>query len=937
MPYPPLRPSSAVAWRFASGLLTAGIASIAFAQTNPAPTEPEKVETIVVTGSRLQKLDVVANSPVTTLGQTDLELGRTINIEKTLTQLPQFQGSFGGNTAGSDNRGGAALDLRGLGQNRSLTLIDGKRAPPFGFRNSADLNSIPAPLVKRVEVLTGGAAAVYGADAVAGVVNFILNDRYVGFEATGTINTSTQWDAKETGVNLIGGWNIGDRAGVTGYFGYSKRDGLVNGDRDFASPERLDAGPRAARAIGGVITRSDNASVFDLSGVGGAAGQARVAFTDTGSFGATNTTSILSPRRSLLAPNERVSGALFGHYDVSPSVEVYSRVMASSTRAEERLVPANGATSVLIQKSNPFITPALQRAFAGAYNLTSAGAAGGSDAFRATITRSYPEFGDTVLDTDRDNYQVQLGVRGESGKNTKWDAYVQHGVNDEKTTISGDGIVARLQQAANATLDATGKPVCADPSNGCVPVSLFGPYAVSPEARAFITRSFEQSRFRSQTVAGASISSSTAGIFELPAGPIDMVLGLEYRRERSAVEFETALQTGQTLNQGARANFGGSFNSKDVFSELRLPLLKNVAFAKALNFEAAYRLSKDSTAGSANAWKAGGDWNVEGNVRLRGSYQSVVRAPNIGERFGVLSSVALLGRAVDPCANTASSGANAARCAETGAPASPYTAVIPPSGFFFGGNPNIKPEKGNTFTIGAVFAPASGDVSFTVDYYKIAIDNAIAAFGAQAVLNNCYLLGVDVFCRKIKRGTDGQLVSIDSTDNNISLFAVRGFDVGASYRIRNLVPGSLTLGYTADIVRSFQQQNGTPAPIIECAGKFGPTCGLETNRAIPKYSHRMTALWVNQAYTAQIAWRHLGPVVDDAATVYTVERIAAQNYLDLSASWKLSKNLKLVGGIDNALNRKPPTVLSQQTFGNTLPISYDVVGRRLGVSVTYTM
>jgi iron complex outermembrane recepter protein len=934
---PPVRPSPAVAWRFAASLLSAGLTTMTIAQTSPTPAEPEKVEAIVVTGSRLQKLDVVANSPVTTLGKIDLELGRTLNIEKTLTQLPQFQGSFGGNTAGSDNRGGAALDLRGLGQNRSLTLIDGKRAPPFGFRNAADLNTIPAPLVKRVEVLTGGAAAVYGADAVAGVVNFILNDRFVGFEATGTINTSTKWDAKETGANLSAGWNIGDRGGLTGYFGYSNREGLVNGDRESSSPERLDAGPRAARAIGGVITRSDNASVFDLSGVGGAAGQARVAFSDTGAFGSTATTSILSPRRSLLAPNERVSGALFGHYDLSNTVEAYSRVMASNTRAEERLVPANGATSVLVQKNNPFITPALQKAFAGAYNLTSAGAAGGTDAFRATITRSYPEFGDTVLDTDRNNYQVQLGVRGEPSKNTKWDAYVQHGANDEKTTITGDGLVARLQQAANATVDAAGKPVCVDPSNACVPVSLFGPYAVSPEARAFITRSFEQSRFRSQTVAGASISSNSAGIFELPAGPIDAVLGLEYRRERGAVEFEPALQTGQTLNQGARANFGGAFNAKDVFSELRVPLLKDVAFAKSLNLEAAYRLSKDSTAGSGNAWKAGGDWNVEGNVRLRGSYQSVVRAPNIGERFGVLSSVALLGRAVDPCANTASSGANAQRCAATGAPASPYTAVIPASGFFFGGNPNIKPEKGNTFTVGAVFAPASGDLSVTVDYYKIAIDNAIAAFGAQAVLNNCYLLGVDVFCRKIKRGTDGQLLSIDSTDNNISLFAVRGFDLGASYRLRNLVPGTLTLGYSADIVRSFRQQNGTPAPIIECAGKFGPTCGLETNRAIPKYSHRMTALWVNKDITTQVAWRHLGPVVDDASTVYTVERIGAQNYLDVSASWKFSKNWKIVGGIDNALDRKPPTVLSQQTFGNTLPISYDVVGRRLGLSVTYTM
>jgi iron complex outermembrane recepter protein len=924
------------AWQLVIGLVGV-ISCAASAQTTPASTtEAEKVEAIVITGSRIQKLDVVANSPVTTIGKNELELSRTINIEKTLSQLPQFQGSFGGNTTGSDNRGGAVLDLRGLGQNRSLTLIDGKRATPFGFRNSADLNTIPTPLVRRVEVLTGGAAAVYGADAVAGVVNFILNDKFTGLEASLTGNISTKGDAFERGASLAAG-SAFDRGGVTGYFGYSARDGLINGDRDFSAPERLDAGPRTARPLGGLISRSDNAAVFNLSGAGGAATSPRVGFTDSGSLTGDAITSIVSPRRGLLAPNERLNGGLFANYELTKNVELYGRVMASLTRAEERLVPANGATSILIQKSNPFLTPSLKSAFANAYNLTSSGAAGGSDAFRATMTRSYGEFGDTVLDTDRNNLQVMAGLRGDLSKNTRWDAYAQFGDNDERTVITGDGLVSRLQQAANATVDASGKPVCVDQSNGCAPINLFGAGGISKEALAFITTPFEQNRYRSQAIVGASIATNTAGSFALPGGPIDMVFGFEYRRERGALEFETALQTGLSLNQGARANFGGVFNTKEAFTEVRLPLVKDVPFMKALNLDGAYRYSKDSGAGAGNAWKLGGDWNVEGNVRVRGSVQSVVRAPNIGERFGVLSSVALLGRAVDPCANVATSGASAAACAATGAPASPYTAVIPNSGFFFGGSPNIKPEKGRTFTIGAVLAPAHGNFSFTVDYFKIDIDNAITAFGAQAVLNNCYLLGVDLFCKKIKRGTDGQLVSIDSTDSNIAVYGVKGFDVGASYRLRNVVPGTLTFGYNANIVQDLSIQVGPGAPTFECAGKFGPTCGLETNRAQHKYSHRLNALWAVNNWSAQATWRHVGAVSDDATTVYTVERINAQNYLDLAGSFKFGKNLKFIFGIDNVADRKPPQVFTQQTFGNTLPISYDVVGRRVGASVMYTM
>ena len=906
----------------------------------PQTTLPEAEETaavpgeqIVVTGSRIGRTNLTSTSPVTTLGRDDIVLDNALNIETVLNELPQFTGSLGAVSNGNDARGASTLDLRGLGQNRTLILLNGTRAVPFGFRNSVDVAAIPAPLIERVEVLTGGASAVYGADAVAGVVNFILRRDFEGIEAAGIANISEEGDAESYGGNLTIGTNFGDgRGNISGYLGWSRRGSLIKRDRsDFATPERNDAGIITGRPAGGTFTRSDNANVFNFGG----ALQPRFAFSDAGALGSTAQFSEFSGGESLIQPQERLTGALFAHFEASDAFELYGRAMASKIETQDFLVPPNASVSFLVQRDNPFITPALAQVLAPAFNRTRTGALGGTDAFQATALRAFPELGVRGFDTERVSYQGQIGVRGALTPNVRWDAYIQYGETKEDTLLLGEGIVNRLRQGVNVTRGPSGAPVCVDPSNGCVPINLFGPGSLSPEAVAFVSEDLEQGRDRDQLVAALALTGDTGDFFTLPAGGVDFALGVEYREENGTVFFDPEINQGLAFGAGTRPNFGGGYDVKEAFAEIRVPILADRPFFERLDVEAAYRISDYSTAGTVDAYKLGGNWALNRSIRIRGAYQTVVRAPNIGELFGAPGSIAL--NATDPCANPATSGASPQVCQATGAPAAPYTQDLTGALFLFGGNPDLQPEEGRTYTVGAVLTPEFlPGFSLTGDYYDIKIDNAIGAVLPQATLDTCYVITKDAanpFCARVRRGADGQIDAVDSSDVNVALLRVQGIDLGARYAF-DLGGGRTSLEYAGDIVTSQKQKNGEAATTIECAGRFGATCGLEFRRALPKYRHRATVGWRQEdGVGLRATWRMLGAVRDDSPTVFKVERIGARHYFDLAASFQASEDFTFVVGVENLLDRKPPIVGTQQADANTFPASYDVIGRRFGFSV----
>ncbi len=909
-------------------------------QTTPAVAEAE-VEQVVVTGSRIGRTSLTATSPVAVLGREDIALDRALNIEEVLTELPQFSNGIGAVSTGSDARGATTLDLRGLGQNRTLVLINGTRAVPFSFRNSVDVNAIPAPLIERVEVLTGGASAVYGADAVAGVVNFILRDDFEGFETSAIYNVSDEGDAANYGVNLTVGANLQDgRGNVTGYLGWSKREGLLKSERDFAAPEVNDAGvPNSTRPAGGQFTRSDNASVFNVGGTR----QPRFAFTEQGALTSAVQTSVFSPFEALVQPLERLTGAMFFNYDLFGTVEAYGRATAVYTEIEDQLPPATSAVSFLVQRDNPFLTPELRSVVAGAFNRTRTGALGGTDAFQASASRAFPELGLIRFETERTTFQGQFGLRGRFTDNVGWDGYLQYGRTSDIVDIGGEGVVARAAQAANATVDAAGRPVCVDPSGGCVPVNLFGPGSISPAARAFIQQPLQQSRERDQLVAAIALTGDTGDLFSLPAGPVGFALGYEYREETGEVEFDSAIQQGQTFNQGRRPNFGGGYEVSELFGEVSVPLLRDLPLVQQLNFEAAYRRSDYSTAGEVDAYKLGGNWAINENLRFRGAFQTVVRAPNIGELFGALGSVGLPGSVTDPCANPAASGASPEVCRATGAPAAPYTQNTVGALFLFGGNVNLQPEEGETYTVGAVFTPTFlPGFSATVDYYDIQIDNAINAVLPQPTLDTCYVIVRDAsnpFCGRVSRGANGQITAVNSTDVNVQLLTVEGLDVSARYAINlpaNLPGDRVVLDYAADFLLSQTFKNGAAAAEVDCTGRFGAACALGgVSRVLPEYRHRVNTAWTSGPLTLRGTWRRIGEA-DDAsrATIFAVEEIEAQNYFDLAAAYDVNPSVRVIAGVENLFDEEPPILGSNQADANTFPATYDVIGRRLGVSVT---
>lgn len=891
-------------------------------------------DAIVVTGSRIERTDLTSTSPIITLTRDEILLDRALDIETLLTELPQSTGSFGATSNGADARGAATLDLRGLGQNRTLVLLNGTRAVPFGFRNSVDVNSIPAPLIERVEVLTGGASAVYGADAVAGVVNFILRDDFRGVEASAVYNVSEQGDAQNYGLNVTAGANFaGGRGNLTGYVGWSRREGLFKGARDFASPEINDAGTFTGRSPGGNFTRSDGASVFDFGGMLGP----RFAFDPEGGLTPIAQTGEFGALESLVQPAERLSGALFFNFRPSDAIELYGRAIAVRLDTQDQLTPVNVSTSFLVQRDNPFITPAMQSVLGGAFDLTREGAIGGNAAFLATVSRAFPELGIRGFDTARTSMQGQIGARGDVTRNISWDVYAQYGRTKDDIIVLGEGILARLRQAANATVNAQGEAVCVDPSNGCVPANVFGPGAIGPAAAAFIAAPLGQGRKRDQFVSAAALTGDTGDVLTLPAGAIDFALGVEYREEKGSVYFDEAINRGEAFNQGTRPNFGGSFNVKEAFGEVRVPILAGLPFVERLEVEAAYRLSDYSTAGRVDAYKLGGSLGFNPSLRLRGAYQTVVRAPNIGELFGAPGSLALAG-VIDPCANPATSGASVEVCSATGAPLAPYAQDLTGALFLFGGNPDLEPEKGRTYTVGTVLTPAFlPGFAMTADHYDIRIDNAIGAVLPQATLDTCYVVvrdASDPFCSRISRGATGQLKAVDSSDVNVALLRVKGIDVGTRYGFALGGGRRLTLDYAGDIVISQTQKNGAAAATTECAGRFGATCGLETRRALPRYRHRFSAGVSDGNSALRGTWRMLGAVEDDSPTLFAVERIGSQHYFDLAASHRVTDVLTLVIGVDNLFDRRPPLAGTNAADANTFPASYDVIGRRFGVSVT---
>ncbi len=869
-------------------------------------------QVISITGSRIKSLALISTSPVSQISGEQLSLSRSVTVEDFSTKLPQLAGGVNSTSAGSDAFGAQTLDLRNLGQSRTLVLINGTRAVPFSLRNAVDVNFIPAPLIKRVDVLTGGAAAVYGADAISGVVNFIMNDTFEGVLAQANYRSGNGGGA-QYGANLTGGVKLGTSGNLVGYFEVTQRDKLLAGERSWA----LDR-PALLAGNGGNFTDVVSGAKFSVDNAGNYSTTPR----QTQSY---------VPQYTLVMPLKRTNASLFGKFGLNDSVELYGRAMFSRVQTEG--APRSGqAPSVinanyLIDQSNTFI-PTQARS-----QLTFVGGKA-----NVTIERSLGELGVKTADNDRTTSQFQVGLRGDITANVSWDVYTQLGSTKESIVVDGDGVRARFNDAYVNSID------------------IFGPGAnLSGLAQQFKYGD----RVRTQDVVAGSISGNSSGLFKLPAGPVGFALGLERRNETGRFDYNPDL--GQSFNQGVESAppVPPFFNATEVYGELVVPLLAKLPGVQLLSIEGAYRQSKyNKSVGASNSYntdKLGLSWVINDAMRVRATSQNVLREPNFGEfanpifsiPFANLRTVARLNPRYqgDPCVsvNGAAPTGNAAQCARLAPGLAPYDSLNAANltgGYFFGGNPDIRAEKGKTTTFGLVLTPLPG-LSLTADYYKIRITDAVGQIQPVDALTSCYITDPSAgnpLCEAVtrdpvtKRIKDGFPV-----DRNLALIEQEGVDLDASLRLRNafgMKGHNLTLQAQLALVTKYNIQKNPLLDGVDCKASYGARCSSDAVSLVaPDYRHRVAATWGYDAYTAQLGWKRIGKVKD--STVGSTEVIKAQDTFELNLSLKMPiTGLTINMGVDNLFDKKPPTPTNAGSF-NTYPDTYNIMGRTYGLAVSY--
>ncbi|PKM18959.1 MAG: TonB-dependent receptor [Gammaproteobacteria bacterium HGW-Gammaproteobacteria-15] len=876
----------------------------------PNEAAVEKTEVITITGSRIARTELVASSPVASVDEVQIQLDRAVNVEDITAKLPQA--AAGANATGAtvgDSLGSSTIDLRSLGQNRTLVLINGTRAVPFSFRNSVDVNIIPAGLIKRVDVLTGGAAAVYGADAVAGVVNFIMDDKFDGVELSASYETADGGGEKMNTEAVFGGDIANGRGHITGYVGYSERKALLAGERSWAMQNS-----GSMINSGGFYTDVASGNSFGID--------------DNGGVTAGRNTVNVTGDRYLTQPMDRLSAGLFFNTEFNDYVELYGRGMYAKVKVtgagSAGQTPISVNEQVTLTADNPYIPAAVR-------DLISFDANGNA---LVNVERNLG-LGVQYTEAVRESSQFQLGLKGILTDSLSYDVYAQYGLTDETSSIYNNAYrnnnsgVSRFGALANT-------------------VDIFDPQL---DLSSFSVPLLFANRERTQSVWAATVSGDSAPLFELPAGAVSYALGYEYRKETGKQIPGDAFRNGTSFSSAGVFDMDASFDSKEVYAEVLIPVLFDKPFAEQLDFEGAYRVSEYSNTDAENTWKLGINWAINSDVRIRASRQTAFRAPNLGEFASPITALSLAlfdqtseqfvprfaGRFDgDPCLLGTG---NAEQCARYGAApvGTPFDAST--ASYTFGGNPEIKPEQAVSSTLGLVYTPSYlKGFDVTLDYYTIEITDAVSQIQPAAALKNCYIdnpVAGNPLCDAVRRDPQTGLIST-AIVNDFNLAAVKqdGVDLAVNYRFDApaVMGGSMKLAYHGTIITKQTRQNNATLPAIDCKGTFGSACSGDFASVLQAdYKHRMTLDWNLDTLGVQLGWRRIGEV--ESAADRSIS-IGAQNYIDLSASWQVTDELSLTGGIDNLLDRDPPLPFSGANHFNTVS-DYSVLGRTVGISLRY--
>ncbi|MBX3560485.1 MAG: TonB-dependent receptor [Sphingomonas sp.] len=976
----------------------AAIATPAFAQDDQPPvsseTGAESGEAIVITGSRIARRDLTSTSPLAVVSDEEFTLSGAVNVEQVINTLPQV---IPGANSFSNNPGGgvATLNLRGLGSQRNLVLVNGRRYIFFDTAQTVDLNTIPQFLIDSVDVVTGGASAVYGSDALAGVTNFRLRRDLDGILMGGQYSITEEGDGRRYNAYVAIGTQFADGRGNVAVFAeYFNRGQIMQADRDF-SFFALGDGDTSLIPLGsagvpqGRFVAASTLAIGAGASCGGTGNPPRNAgcfsiaegtnYPGGGAFFGTPGTSTpyngvtdsynYAPANYLMVPQERWMLGGYGEYEIAEGINAYAEVNYINNRV------ANELAATPITQNVDFELAAIQGLVSAAdfaqltqiaANQQAAIAAaaacgvdgdgvpicanpyGGFTAGTATFGPLQPGFVRLQTNTrttgiasrnvtdDRNAFRVLAGVRGNLTDTLTYDVYYMFARTRNASVQLGN-----VSRSAFTRLAADG--TC----------NVFGEGQLSPECQDAISILAQNQDISQLQVAQASISGPLF-TFGSATDPVAFAAGVEWRSMSGRFIPDTALSSGDVVGFNAGQPTEGSYDAKEVFGEVRIPIVQD-GFIHRFELSGAARYSDYSLANVGGVWAyaAGAEFAPIRDITFRGQYQRAVRAPNVGELFG--GQAVGFPPATDPCAlaSAATDATIRALCIATGVPASNVgQAFLQPNAQIqgvFGGNPNLEEEVSDTWTAGVVLRPSFiPRLNVTVDWYKITIENAIAAAGGgvNSILNFCYNVVQDAssgICSLISRDAQGIISGppniVTATNANLSAFRTEGIDFQIDYSLplnaSLLGSGGSRLSffflgnYSWD--NNFTPLTDLPDEIVQCAGRFGLNCGNPT----PKWKWSSRLSWMDGPMTTSFRWRHVGSVRDDDDTTdFIVERIGSYDLFDLAFAFNVNDNLTLNLGVNNLFDKTPPIIGDNQEQANTYPGVYDVIGRDFFVSAS---
>jgi outer membrane receptor protein involved in Fe transport len=949
-------------------------------------------EAIQVTGTLIPRPMIESPSPVVSLDVQEIQSRGMTRVEDLLITLPQvYSTDFGHSSTANGASGTASADLRYLGPGRTVVLVDGRRLPAGDAQDedyvAGDLNFIPTFLVKRVDVLTGGASSVYGGDAVAGVVNFILDRDFVGVkggvnwggyqhnndnELARSINTArgfavpqgSLWNRGPANFNVALGANFDQRRGhATFYLDYRDTPAITKDQRDYTncSVQALGA---ASPACGGsatwqhgrfIVQRKPGTAgpasadyVLDVDAPGGNAFRRRLP-TDVYNF---------APHNFMQRPDTRWAGGGFMNYQWNRHAEAYADVMFMDDYTDAQIAPSgNFANTTQLNCNNPMLSAQQRQVICTEMGY------GPDDIATVIVQRRNVEGGGRVAQLRHTALRFSFGMRGDINDAWRYDAFGLQGEMHSPQRYANDLHVDRLQNALIVDGDPNNPATwrCRSNDTGCAPWNIFRANGVTQQALDYLSLPLIlDSGTRTRGVQGTVTGNLGSYGMMLPgaADGITVALGAGYRQEFMFSEPDLAYRLGLGAGQGgATVPVEGEYDVKEVFAEGVIPLVQGQRGAQNLSLELGVRLSDYSSTGSAPTYKTSALWAPVDFLRIRTGYNRATVSPSVLALF--FPQRLDLDGSQDLCAGPRPS-ATPEQCERQGVSRALYGSILEnPAGQYNtleGGNPLLEQEIANTVTLGAVFTPrAFPGFSATLDYYRIKVDDTIGSLEADDIMNQCVATGNPTLCGLINRDRFGTLWLLSGADagfistinGNVGELESQGLDVVATYARTIGGHGALTTALAGTYLRSQKTDTGLFA--YDCVGFHGNQCGIPT----PKWRHAARVAWdTNFNTTLALTWRFIGgtnnddlspnPALGDPASVRALElnfadKIEAFNYLDLAATYRATRNYNIVAGINNLFDKEPPlgAGLSDNDFGPGLYGTYDHLGRYLFTGIQF--